>query len=160
MAIHRVGVLGILYYGSIFRRPPSAAALPAVAAVAPAATPVVPVATPSTLGKLLLFFLKVGSLTFGSGLVIVPFLQQSLVQRYGWLDERPVVITATLVGYLVGGFWGALVATVGIFLPSFLMVIDRGTDPAPPPLATRTYRASSRAPMPPRSERSWGPASC
>jgi chromate transporter len=89
------------------------------------------------LGKLLLFFLKAGSLTFGSGLVIVPFLEQGLVQQYGWLDERqfliavaigmispgPVVITATFVGYLVAGFWGSLVSTAGIFLPSFLLVL-------------------------------------
>ncbi len=90
-----------------------------------------------SLGKLLLFFLKAGSLTFGSGLVIVPFLQQGLVQQYGWLDERqfliavavgmispgPVVITATFVGYLVAGFWGSLVSTIGIFLPSFIFIL-------------------------------------
>ena len=84
-----------------------------------------------------MFFLKAGSLTFGSGLVIVPFLQQGLVQQYGWLNERefliaiavgmispgPVVITATFVGFLVAGSWGSLVATVGIFLPSFLYVL-------------------------------------
>jgi chromate transporter len=84
-----------------------------------------------------LFFLKAGSLTFGSGLVIVPFLEQGLVQQYNWLDERqfliavaigmispgPVVITATFVGYLVAGFWGSLVSTIGIFLPSFLFVL-------------------------------------
>src|SRR6185312_14938596 len=91
----------------------------------------------STIGKLLLFFLKAGSLTFGSGLVIVPFLEQGLVQQYGWLNEReflvavaigmispgPVVITATFVGYLVAGFWGSLVSTIGIFMPSFLLVL-------------------------------------
>jgi chromate transporter len=83
------------------------------------------------------FFLKAGSLTFGSGLVIVPFLEKGLVQETGWLDERqflvavaigmvspgPVVITATFVGYLVAGFWGSLAATVGIFLPSFVLVL-------------------------------------
>jgi chromate transporter len=131
------GALGVLYYGNLFRRPPAGAALSAVAFASPVAAPLAPAATPSTLGKLLLFFLKAGSLTFGSGLVIVPFLQQGLVEQYGWLDERqfliavaigmispgPVVITATFVGYLVGGFWGALVATIGIFLPSFLLVL-------------------------------------
>jgi chromate transporter len=95
------------------------------------------VASGSILGKLLLFFLKAGSLTFGSGLVIVPFLEQGLVKQFGWLDERqfliavaigmispgPVVITATFVGYLVAGFWGSLVSTIGIFLPSFLLVL-------------------------------------
>src|SRR5438105_8682841 len=91
----------------------------------------------SILGKLLLFFLKAGSLTFGSGLVIVPFLEKGLVQQTGWLSPRdfliavaigmtspgPVVITATFVGFLVAGFWGSLVSTVGIFLPSFLLVL-------------------------------------
>jgi chromate transporter len=128
------GIVGIIYYGSIFRKPPPVAlqiaALPVLAQAAP-------VATPSTIGKLLLFFLKAGTLTFGSGLVIVPFLEQGLVQQYGWLDERqfliavavgmispgPVVITATFVGYLVAGFWGSLVSTVGIFFPSFIFVL-------------------------------------
>jgi chromate transporter len=128
------GIVGIAYYGNIFRRPPPA--LLQIAA-APMVLPAMPVASTSILGKLLVFFLKAGSLTFGSGLVIVPFLQQGLVQQYGWLDERqflvavavgmispgPVVITATFVGYLVAGFWGSLVATVGIFLPSFIFVL-------------------------------------
>jgi chromate transporter len=127
------GIIGILYYGNLFRKPPDVklqiAAVPLL--VAPAA------ATNATLGKLLLFFLKAGSLTFGSGLVIVPFLQQGLVEQYGWLDERqfliavavgmispgPVVITATFVGYLVAGFWGSLVATIGIFFPSFIFIL-------------------------------------
>jgi chromate transporter len=102
-----------------------------------AVVPLTPHATSGTLTKLLLFFLKAGTLTFGSGLVIVPFLQQGVVQQYGWLGQRdflvavaigmispgPVVITATFVGYLVAGFWGALVATIGIFLPSFILVL-------------------------------------
>src|ERR1700732_2786378 len=70
------GIVGILYYGSIFRRaPPVALQIVAVPALAQLA----PVASGSTLGKLLLFFLKAGSLTFGSGLVIVPFLEQGRV---------------------------------------------------------------------------------
>ncbi|HZR73987.1 chromate efflux transporter [Bradyrhizobium sp.] len=129
------GIVGILYYGNVFKRTP--VALPIVALVPATTAPIAPVATTSTLSKLLLFFLKAGSLTFGSGLVIVPFLEQGLVQQYGWLDERqfliavavgmispgPVVITATFVGYLVAGFWGSLVSTVGIFLPSFLFIL-------------------------------------
>jgi chromate transporter len=69
--------------------------------------------------------------------VIVPFLEQGLVQQYGWLDQRqfliavavgmispgPVVITATFVGYIVAGFWGSLVSTFGIFFPSFILVL-------------------------------------
>jgi chromate transporter len=128
------GIVGIIYYGNIFhRRPPvvmEIATLPVLAQLAPTASG-------SILGKLLVFFLKAGSLTFGSGLVIVPFLEQGLVQQFGWLDQRqfliavaigmispgPVVITATFVGYLVAGFWGSLVSTIGIFLPSFLLVL-------------------------------------
>src|ERR1700682_4667166 len=128
------GIVGILYYGSLFKKPPPAAL--SVTAV-PVLAQLAPTASGSILGKLLLFFLKAGSLTFGSGLVIVPFLEQGLVQQFGWLDQRqfliavaigmispgPVVITATFVGYLVAGFWGSVVSTVGIFLPSFLLVL-------------------------------------
>jgi chromate transporter len=128
------GIVGVLYYGNLFRRrPPVALQITAVPVLAQLA----PVASGSTLVKLLLFFLKAGSLTFGSGLVIVPFLEQGLVREYGWLDPRqflvavaigmispgPVVITATFVGYLVVGFWGSLVSTIGIFFPSFILVL-------------------------------------
>jgi chromate transporter len=128
------GVVGVLYYGSLFRARATASTSMSFLAV----TPLVAVGAPgATLGKLFAFFLKAGSLTFGSGLVIVPFLEKGLVQQTGWLTERdflvavamgmispgPVVITATFVGYLVAGFWGALVATIGIFLPSFLLVL-------------------------------------
>ena len=128
------GIVGMLYYGTLrATRAPSLPLLAALPVGAGAATS----ASGSILGKLLVFFLKAGSLTFGSGLVIVPFLEKGLVQQTGWLDEHqflvavamgmlspgPVVITATFVGYLVAGFWGSLVATVGIFLPSFLLVL-------------------------------------
>ncbi len=108
----------------------------AAAQAAPASGVAEP-ATASVLGKLLWFFLKAGSLTFGSGLVIVPFLEKGLVQQTGWLNQQeflvavaigmispgPVVITATFVGYLVAGFWGSAVSTVGIFMPSFLLIL-------------------------------------
>src|SRR5579871_3754662 len=127
------GIVGVLYYGGLFKRTPAALSV----TVPPVLAQFMPNASGSILGKLLLFFLKAGSLTFGSGLVIVPFLEQGLVQQFGWLDQRqfliavaigmispgPVVITATFVGYLVGGFWGSLVSTIGIFLPSFLFVL-------------------------------------
>ncbi|HET6608471.1 MAG TPA: chromate efflux transporter [Rhodopila sp.] len=132
------GVCGVLYYGSLFRgaRVGPLAAL-ALAPGAPIAVGAAQTASLPILGKLLAFFLKAGALTFGSGLVIVPFLEKGLVQDTHWLNPReflvavaigmmspgPVVITATFVGYLVAGFWGSLVATVGIFLPSFLMVL-------------------------------------
>lgn len=129
------GIVGLAYYGTLLRRtPPSAGAT--LAAVPIAMTPHSGAAT-GLLGKLFLFFIKAGSLTFGSGLVIVPFLEKGLVQESGWLDPHqflvavaigmvspgPVVITATFVGYLFAGFWGAVVATVGIFLPSFLLIL-------------------------------------
>src|SRR6516164_4190459 len=128
------GVLGILYYGNLFKHPST----PALQiAPVPVLAQIAPVASSSTFGKLLLFFLKAGSLTFGSGLVMVPFLQQGLVEQYNWLDQRqflvavaigmispgPVVITATFVGYLVAGFWGSLVSTIGIFFPSFIFIL-------------------------------------
>jgi len=129
------GLVGVLYYGSLFR---DRAAMGLLIATAHARAPgVAEPATASVLGKLIWFFLKAGSLTFGSGLVIVPFLENGLVRQTGWLNQQeflvavaigmispgPVVITATFVGYLVAGFWGSAVSTVGIFMPSFLLVL-------------------------------------
>lgn len=87
--------------------------------------------------KILFFtFLKIGSMLYGSGYVLLAFLHADFVQRLGWLTEQqlfdavavgqftpgPVFTTATFIGYLLGGFPGALIATVGIFLPSFIFV--------------------------------------
>lgn len=86
-----------------------------------------------SLWKLGLFFLKVGSVLFGGGFVLVAFLQGELVQEYGWLTQQqlldaiaigqftpgPILSTATFIGYILAGMPGAIVATVGIFLPSF-----------------------------------------
>lgn len=88
------------------------------------------------LGQLSWFFLKVGSLIFGGGLVIVPFIEQEVVVRLGWLTRQefldglalgqitpgPVVITATFIGYKIAGLAGACVATAAIFLPSFILI--------------------------------------
>lgn len=96
-----------------------------------------PSTDPSVLLQLGIFFFKAGAFTFGSGLAIVPFLQQGVVHQFGWLTERqfldavamgmitpgPVVITAVFVGYLVAGLPGAAVAGLGVFLPPFLMVV-------------------------------------
>ena len=132
------GVVGLLYYGSLFRgRTPGSGTMSLLVGVPLVGAGVAGESLGGMLGKLLTFFLQAGSRTFGSGLVIVPVLEKGLVQQTGWLNEReflvavamgmispgPVVITATFVGYLVAGFWGSLVATIGIFLPSFLLVL-------------------------------------
>ena len=91
---------------------------------------------PVGLWPLFWFFLKVGSVLFGSGYVLLAFLRADLVERYGWLSEQqlldavavgqvtpgPVFTTATFMGYLLCGPAGAVVATVGIFLPAFVFV--------------------------------------
>ncbi len=97
-------------------------------------------AVAGTLVALGLFFLKAGAFIFGSGLAIVPFLREGVVNQHHWLTPRqfldavamglitpgPVVITAAFIGYLVGGIAGALVATVAIFTPIYLGVIVPG----------------------------------
>jgi chromate transporter len=97
-------------------------------------------AAPFSLGRLFLTFLKIGSVLFGSGYVLLAFLRSDFVLRLRWLTERqlldavavgqitpgPVFTTATFIGYLLGGTRGAIVATVGIFLPGFLFVAASG----------------------------------
>lgn len=87
--------------------------------------------------KLFLVFLKIGAVLFGSGYVLVAYLDGELVQKLGWLTEQqlldaiaigqftpgPVLSTATFVGYQINGLSGAIVATLGIFLPSFFFVL-------------------------------------
>ncbi len=90
-----------------------------------------------SLWRLGLFFLKIGAVLYGSGYVLVAFLEDGLVNRLGWLTETqlldaiaigqftpgPVLSTATFIGFLLGGAPGAAVSTLGIFLPSFIFVL-------------------------------------
>jgi chromate transporter len=85
---------------------------------------------------LFLTFLKIGAVLYGSGYVLLAFVHADFVARLGWLTDRqlidaiavgqltpgPLFTTATFIGYLLGGTPGALLATLGIFLPSFLFV--------------------------------------
>jgi chromate transporter len=102
-----------------------------------------------SLALLFLFFLKVGSVLYGSGYVLLAFIRADLVDRWHWLTESqlldavavgqltpgPVFTTATFIGYVLGGIKGATVATVGIFLPAFVFVAVSG------PLVPRIRRS-------------------
>ena len=109
-------------------------------AAAVSATASAAAAVPFGLWPLFLVFAKIGAVLFGSGYVLLAFLRADLVQRLGWLTEQqlldavaigqvtpgPVFTTATFIGYILGGSAGAVVATVGIFLPAFIFVALSG----------------------------------
>ncbi|MGN6528901.1 MAG: chromate transporter [Burkholderiaceae bacterium] len=92
---------------------------------------------PNQLLRILGYFAYAGSFVFGSGLAIVPFLYGGVVKDYHWLTERqfvdavavamitpgPVVITTAFIGFLVHGFWGAVMAAAGTFLPCYLFTV-------------------------------------
>jgi chromate transporter len=93
-----------------------------------------------SLGSLFLVFLKLGAIVFGSGYVLLAFLRADLVTHRGWLTDAqladavavgqitpgPVFTTATFIGFILGGSRGAILATVGVFLPAFLLVAASG----------------------------------
>lgn len=100
----------------------------------PAAAPVIENVSTE---KLFVIFLKVGAVLFGSGYVLIAYLDGELISKLGWLTKAqlldaiaigqftpgPVLSTATFIGYQIQGIWGAVAATFGIFLPSFLFVL-------------------------------------
>ena len=95
---------------------------------------------PVSMLRLFLSFLKIGSVVFGSGYVLLAFLRAEFINHLHWLTEKqlidaeavgqftpgPVFTTATFIGYLVAGIPGAVVATLGIFVPGFAFVALSG----------------------------------
>lgn len=122
------------------------AALPGASLGGPAAASVVPI----SLAGLFLSFLKIGAVVFGSGYVLLAFLRAEFITRLHWLTEKqlidavavgqftpgPVFTTATFIGYILAGLRGAVVATVAIFMPGFLLVAVSG------PLVPRIRRSA------------------
>jgi len=118
----------------------SGAVTAAISAIPPTAKAGAAGAVPLKLSTLFLVFLKIGAVLFGSGYVLLAFLRGDLVTRLHWLNEGqvldavavgqvtpgPVFTTATFIGYVLGGWRGAAVATIGIFLSSFIFVALSG----------------------------------
>jgi chromate transporter len=107
-----------------------------VAAIVAACVLLLPLTFAPVLAHLNLTFMKVDLLAFGGGFTTIPLIQREVVDRFGWVSTRefidgialgqvtpgPIVITATFVGYKVGGLLGALLGTIAVFFPSFLVV--------------------------------------
>ncbi len=153
LGVHELAVLfaagaamALARFGSRARGVAAGVPLPALALLSPAA---LATAVPVTTAGLFFTFLKIGSVLFGSGYVLLAFLRSELVARLGWLSEAqlldavavgqvtpgPLFTTATFVGYVAGGHAGALAATLGIFLPAFFFVAISG------PLVPRLRRS-------------------
>jgi chromate transporter len=121
----------------LFRKP---FLLPNLLAGASATAAAVPAIKRVPLARLGWFFLKVGAVLYGGGYVLFAFIEQGLVRDHHWLTQQqlldaiaigqftpgPLLSTATFIGYLIGGAWGAVVATIAIFLPSFIYVAALG----------------------------------
>jgi chromate transporter len=122
--------------------------------LAAASTSAAGAATEVTLWRMALVFLKIGAVLYGSGYVLIAFLERDLVNSLGWLTPEqlvdavaigqftpgPVLSTATFIGYVVAGVPGAIVATIAIFLPSFVFVLI--LNPIVPRLRKITWTAA------------------
>ncbi len=148
LGVHEVLILaiaaGLAGAPVLYRRLPTSRRLRALllTQITPLRLPAVLAATAAPFGlwRLFLVFAKIGAVLFGSGYVLLAFLQGDLVDRLHWLTERqlldavavgqitpgPVFTTATFIGYIIGGIPGAVIATVGIFAPAFLLVAISG----------------------------------
>jgi chromate transporter len=134
--------LGAAGFSKVFGLPKLVAGMIAVVATG--------AAFPVGLGRLFFSFLKVGSTVFGSGYVLLAFLQRDFVEHLHWLTDKqlmdavavgqftpgPLFTTATFIGYVLAGWTGAVVATVGIFLPGFGLAALSG------PLIPRVRRSA------------------
>jgi chromate transporter len=131
------GILGMIWLHNIATHSDKQTNLLITALTLGTTLPKVTLTPTVSIWQLGLFFLKVGSVLFGGGYLLIAFLQGELVDQYHWLTQQqlldaiaigqftpgPILSTATFIGYIISGLPGAIVATVGIFLPSFLFVV-------------------------------------
>lgn len=139
--VHELVVLGAAVLGALVVRGAGVRGAGVLSAIAGGGTSLsasmlAATTTPFSMGTMFGMFLKTGTVLFGSGYVLLAFLRADFVERLGWLTEGqlvdaiavgqitpgPVFTTATFIGYLLSGPYGALVATLGIFLPAFVFV--------------------------------------
>lgn len=131
------GILGMIWLNNIAINSNKQTNLLITAVALGTTMPKIALTPTVSIWQLGLFFLKVGSVLFGGGYLLIAFLQGELVDQYHWLTQQqlldaiaigqftpgPILSTATFIGYIISGLPGAIVATVGIFLPSFLLVL-------------------------------------
>lgn len=148
------GLLILLYRGRESLKNLGAAAIPVGLLSLGGIPAAIQASIPFSLGLLFLTFFKTGAVLYGSGYVLLAFLKADFVERLGWLNEGqlidaiaigqvtpgPVFSSAAFIGYLLGGVPAALLATLGIFLPSFIFVIL--SNPLIPKLRSNPWTAS------------------